>query len=75
MTFTDLCAAMWDGRQVNLTGDYGRNVTAVPTGIARHPNGLWEVLFDSPYGRDLIFVNLDSFDSHHIADPNKMVDR
>lgn len=64
MTFTDLAAAIWDGRQVTLTGDYGRIVTAVPIGIARHPNGLWEVLFETPYGNDLIFVNLDSFDGH-----------
>ena len=64
MTLSDLIAAMWDRRQVTLTGDYGRTVTAVPIGIARHPNGLWEVLFESPYGNDLIFVNLDSFDGH-----------
>ena len=43
-------------------------MTAVPIGIARHPNGLWEVLFESPYGNDLIFVNLDSFDGH--TEPN-----
>jgi hypothetical protein len=64
MTFTELTAAMWDGRQITLLGDHGRTVTAVPLGIARHTSTLWEVLYDTPYGRDLIFVKVDSLDGH-----------
>jgi len=64
MTYTELTAAMWDGRQITITGDSGRTVTVVPIGIARHTHLQWEVLYDTPYGRDLIFVKIDSFDGH-----------
>jgi len=33
MTFTELTAAMWDGRSVTLTDHAGRTIEAVPMGI------------------------------------------
>ena len=64
MTYTELTAAMYDGRQITITGDSGRTVTGIPLGIQRHTDQQWEVLVERPDGRDTLFVRFDSFDGH-----------
>ena len=59
MTFSDLTAAMWHGRQITITGDSGRTVTAVPLGVQRNTARQWEVLFEGPDGRGAMFVRFD----------------
>ena len=59
MTYTELTAAMYDGRQITITGDSGRTVTAVPIGIQRNTAQQWEVLVEVPDGRDTLFVRFD----------------
>ena len=60
MTFSELTAAMWDGRPITITGDSGRTVTGVLLGVQRNTARQWEVLFEGPGGRDTLFVRLDS---------------
>ena len=63
MTYTDLTAAMWDGRPITITGDSGRIVTAVPLGIQRNTARQWEVLVEGPDGRDTLFIRFDRNDA------------
>ena len=63
MTYTELTAAMYDGRQITITGDSGRTVTAVPLGVQRHTARQWEVLVEGPDGRDTLFVRLNRNDA------------
>ena len=60
MTFADLTAAMRHGRQITITGDSGRTVTAVPLGVQRNTTRQWEVLYEGPDGRDTLFVRFDT---------------
>ena len=60
MTFADLTAAMLHGRQITITGDSGRTVTAVPLGIQRNTARQWEVLVERPDGRGTMFVRFDT---------------
>ena len=60
MTFSELTRAMWHGRQITITGDSGRTVTAVPLGVQRHTARQWEVLVEGPDGRDTLFVRFDT---------------
>jgi len=69
MTYSELTAAMWDGRSVTLTDHAGRSIEAVPTTLA-HVHGrdpLWVVGY---YARGLtpprgaIVMRFDSFDGH-----------
>jgi len=61
MTFAELTSAMWDGRQITITGDSGRTVTGVPLGIQRNTARQWEVLVERPDGRDTLFVRFDGY--------------
>jgi hypothetical protein len=60
MTYSELTAAIWDGRQITITGDSGRTVTVVPLGVQRNTVRQWEVLVEGPDGRDTLFVQFDS---------------
>jgi hypothetical protein len=69
MTFTDLAAAMWDGRAVMLIDHVGRSIKAVPTTLAR-ANGsasLWIVGYYASAKkppRGAVVIRFDSFDGH-----------
>ena len=69
MTFTELTAAMWDGRSVTLTDHAGRPIEAVPTGIARTigRDRLWVVAYYARHAtppRGAIVMRFDSFHGH-----------
>jgi hypothetical protein len=69
MTYTELTAAMWDGRSVTLTDHAGRSIEAVPTSITRciGRDRLWAVGYYARHKRPprgAIVMRFDSFDGH-----------
>jgi hypothetical protein len=68
MIFTELTAAMWDGRQITLVDHTGREITGIPVSIGRSQrgDGTYVVSYAQHGGqiRADAFVRFDSFDSH-----------
>jgi hypothetical protein len=69
MTFTELTAAIWDGRSVTLIDAYGYTLRdAIPTGIRRCTvdKTKWLVQCDRHglLGQEVRVMTFDSFDGH-----------
>jgi hypothetical protein len=70
MTFTDLCAAIWDRREITLTTDDGRELTCIPGGVSHARWGKTDGRFVLSYEQDggrtrgTTFIRFDSFDGH-----------